>query len=510
MTQKITLNKKWGLVILIAFQTVLGSVYISDVPRIYVDEVWDSSLGCSLANTGSLKHPFIEGFGGMHIHFVQSRIILPIACAAIFKIAGYSVAASRAGSLGFGVLAVISLYFVTRRWFGERQAFWIALATILNPWFFEVSRRARPEIYYTALALVFLWLLVIFSDSGSRRSAFFAGIIAGLSALTHPNGLIITFSIGCAVIVWLRPKSRGRLIQWAFIGFLLSILPYIIYVLWATQDPLVSFTEQMEVGRLYKSFLQNEIIRWRGFFKWPKGAPLAIVMLVSWILAWYRSSGADKVLATIIALFSLTLPFATVSPTCRYLTTIVPFSCALIVRFIWRIKTEERIILKDRHKFRLAINTTIVIIYLLTCTTAIGLMFYRLRGADFSKVINRVASVVGPDSRVYGDPIFWAGHKQYKYGPWKTFKVMRGKEANEWARKYHFDYVIRTAWTIGDFKGIAKPPESMPVFRIDYSLIDYFCVRFGIKVDEFRDPYYGPIEIYKLDWNKTNKVQIKR
>jgi len=500
---------KRDIVILIVLQVALGLAYLGTVPRIYVDEVWDSALGYNLAFKGSLSHPFIEGFGGMNIHFVQNRVVLPLFCAVIFKVAGYSVLTSRIGSLLFGVLAVVSLYTVMRRWFGEKQAFCIGLATIINPWFFEVSRRVRPEIYYTALGLIFLWLIVLYLDSVSRRTAFFIGVLAGLSALTHPNGVIIVFSISLAVVIWNRNKSIGRLIQWASVGFVVAILPYIIYVLWAIQDPQVSFVEQMQPSILQKPFLHSEIIRWRGFLQWPKGAPLAIIMFVSWILAWYRSSAADKTLATIIALFVLILPFATVNPSQRYLVAIVPFSSVLIVRLIWRIITGSGVILRNWSKTRFAIGMCTGFVYLLTCIVGITLLFYYFIGADVNKVIQRVASVVEPDSRVYGAPMLWFGHDRYQYGPWiyiSANEPITLREAINWAFKYRFDYAVRDAWKATTPIGIQLPPRSMPDFRTD-KLCDWVCRIFGTKIDEFYDPYYGPIEIYKLNWDNYSKIR---
>ena len=496
---------KQDIVILIALQAALGAAYLSRVPRIYVDEVWDSSLGYNLANEGTLKHPFVEGFGGMEIHFVQNRVVLPLVCAVVFKIGGYSIAASRIGSVIFGVLAIVSVYAVMRRWFGEKQAFWIALATIIQPWFFEVSRRSRPEIYYTALALVFLWLMVVYFDSGSRWTALLIGVFAGLCCLTHPNGLITVFSISCAVIFWQRTRPIGQLIAWSSVGLAASILPYIIYVFWAVQDPQVSFAEQMQIGMLHKSLLYGEIIRWKSFLQWPKGAPLAIIMFVSWIVAWYRSSVGDKTAATIIALFVLILSFATVNVTARYLAAVVPFFSVLIIRLVWRIMAGESVPLKSWYKSRLAISASIAIIYLSTCIGAIGLMFYRLRGSDFNRVIERVALVVGPESRVYGDPIFWVGHNQYQYGPWLiAYDFITLRQALDWAVKYRFDYAVRTAWSFPTPHGIAKPPQSMPKFRDDI-LCDHICRILGTRIDAFRDAYYGPIEIYKLDWDKLKQ-----
>ena len=504
------LGWKRDIAFLVVLQLVLGLAYLGTVPHIHVDEVWDSSLGYNLANAGSLKHPFVEGFGGMDIHFVQNRVVLPLVCAAIFKVAGYSITASRVGSVLFGVLAVVSLYAVMRRWFGEKQGFFMGLATVISPWFFEASRRARPEICYTALALVFLWLMVAYFDSGSRRSAFFAGVIAGLSALTHPSGLIIIFSISLAVIIWCRTKPIVRLTQWGCVGFLLVILPYVIYVFWAIRDPQVSFAEQMQVGMLHKLLLRGEINRWKSFLRWPDGVPLTIIILASWILAWHRSTVADKTIATIIALFSLILPFATVSPTARYLAAITPFFCALVVRLVWRVMTDKGIVRQNWHKFRFAISACTVFIYLSTCLTFIGLMFYCLRGADFTKVVNRVASVVGPDSRVYGNPLFWVGHDQYKYGPYLiNYEEFLLKDAIKIIRKHHFDYAVRTVWfgAGAPSAGIAQPPRSMPNFRDD-CLDDWVCRKFGTKIGEFYDPYYGPIEIYKLRWDDYSEIRM--
>jgi uncharacterized membrane protein len=68
----------------------------------------------------------------MEVHFVQPRIILPVICAGIFKVAGYSIAISRLPSLLMGVLAVIALYHIAEKFFGSRQSFFITLALIVN------------------------------------------------------------------------------------------------------------------------------------------------------------------------------------------------------------------------------------------------------------------------------------------------------------------------------------------------------------------------------------------
>jgi hypothetical protein len=295
----------------------------------------------------------------------------------------------------------------------------------------------------------------------------------------------------------------GRVILWAGIGFCVVILPYVIYVLWAVRDPQVSFVEQMAASMAPKSFLNSEMVRWRAFLRWPKGAPLAVVMFVSWIAAWYRSDRADKIIATIILLFAFLMPFTTVNATSRYLIAIVPFFSALIVRLVWRVIAGGAV-LQNWHKTRLAIGMCVVIVYLSTCISGIVLLFYYFWGADVYKVTNRVASVVEPDSRIYGDPMLWFGNDKYNYGP--RLYVSENEpisvgEAIDWASKHRFDYAVRTAWKATVPQGIVRPPALMPDFRIG-KIGDHLCQIFGTKVDEFYDPYYGPIEIYRLDWDR--------
>jgi hypothetical protein len=198
------------------------------------------------------------------------------------------------------------------------------------------------------------------------------------------------------------------------------------------------------------------------------------------------------------------MSFTTINPTGRYLAAIVPFFSALIVRLIWRTITGGSVILQNWRRTRLAIGICAVIVYSLTCISAIALLFYRFSGADVYRVVYRVASVVEPDSQVYGDPMLWFGNEKYQYGPWLYIsenEPITVREAVNWALKHRFDYAVRTAWKTTTPIGTERPPRLMPDFHTG-KLCDHLCRIFGTKVDEFYDPYYGPIEIYRLDWNR--------
>lgn len=139
------------------------------------------------------------------------------------------------------------------------------------------------------------------------------------------------------------------------------------------------------------------------------------------------------------------------------------------------------------------------------CVTGISMMIYRLHGADFDKVIARIGLTVNQDNRVFGEEVFWLGNGHYRYGPYPVdASEVPLRQTIDMIRKYDFDYVIRSAWLFNTSHGVASPPCYMPSFRPSI-IIDEVCKQFGTKVDEFRDPYFGPFEIYKLDWDISYK-----
>ncbi|MHC4638680.1 MAG: ArnT family glycosyltransferase [Planctomycetota bacterium] len=476
----------------------MGLLRMASIPRVYVDEAWDSALGYNLATEGKLCHPFIDGFGGMNVQFVQNRLVLPFFCAGMFQFVDCTIWTSRFCSQIFAIFAVVGLYKAIYHWYSRKLAFFVVLAVIIHPWFFEVSRRVRPEIYYTAFAMIYFLFLILYFQSGSSLAAFLSGIIAGFSVLTHPAGILIILSISLAFAIWMRIRSIRKLVLLAGAGLLITILPYLIYVFWAVQNPEVNFWEQMQAGELHKWSVFWELGRWKRFFIHSQILPLAPVMIISWITAWYRSSRKDKVLATITLAFPLLLALVSVNRDERYLVAIVPFWSALIIRLISRIMTNEEFVCRKRPKIRFVACASIAVIYILTSLISISVIFFRLYDADFDRVINRIDSVVEPNSRVYGNPVFWFGDKRYTYGSYLiSYKGISRRDAIQTVRSYKPNYAIRTVWQIGPPLGIDQVPAHMPEFREGW-IIDIVCKTSGRKIYEFNDPYYGPIEIYEL------------
>jgi 4-amino-4-deoxy-L-arabinose transferase-like glycosyltransferase len=494
-------KSRWYLLSVVIIQLAIGLPYLDRVPRIFVDEAWDSALGWNLAHNGKLAHPFIEGFGGINVYFIQNRVVLPITSALIFKFTECTTFTSRLGSVLFGTLAVCSLFILTSRWFGNKQAFCVCLATIINPWFFEVSRRARPEIHYTAMGIVLLLALAYYFESGSRLTAFLSGVACGVLVLTHPNGIIISFCVGICSLLWLRGKPITRLLLWGFTGFIIILLPYLIYLTYALQHPGVSFTAQMQKSYWGRSLITKELSRWKNFFVFPWLLPLGAIMYISFFAAWTESSRQVKLLAGITVMYCVILPLASVHQTPRYLAPIVPLSAALIVRFIWRVADWDS---GPGRRLRpgIAIAACIAVVYTGISAALVGHTLFSLRNARLDKVADKIAAVIRPGAKVYADPIFWFARDKLNYGPYLiSFERIAFRDYLQWYCSNRFEYAVRTSWYVGLPDWAQKPNERMPGLS-ETRFSDIVCRLFGTKIHEFYDPYYGPIEIYSLDWSK--------
>ncbi|HOW71771.1 MAG TPA: glycosyltransferase family 39 protein [Phycisphaerae bacterium] len=493
--------------LLVVVQLTLGLVCLKTVPRVYNDDAWEASLGYCLAYDGSLRHGIIEGWGGLHVHFVQNQVIQPLLLAGIYRVFGFGLYASRVASVLMGMVAVAAVYGVMRAWLGRRPALWVALFTLMHPWFFELSRRVRPDIFVIALAWSALWVWVGRADRRPRFAAVGAGVTAALAALAHPTGLVLVAALIGGVLCWMRPTRFRALVIWGLPAFLVTLLPYVGYVLWAAQDPEVRFFEQMRGGKPVVStglsvIVTGELQRWRHFLQWPKGAPLGAVIVIAWLAGWVCSTRRDKAMATCIVLFAVAMPFTTVNNTSRYLAGLIPLMAALAVRMGERLLAGRRAGDRWAGRWRLGLVAGVVVLYVGMSAAGIGLMICRVRNADLDRVAARISAMTGPEAKVYGEQLFWLVQEgRFRYGPYPL--DYRWQATVEDVGRHGFDYAVRTAWKFEASRGIDVPPTSMPAWRPDY-IVDQVCRQRGSLVASFRDPDFGPIEVYRLRWDDPN------
>lgn len=241
---------------LVAVHLTVGSSYLSNAPRFFSDESFEASLGYKLADEGHLGTAAMVGVGGMETWFVQNRIVLSLGCAATyFAIGDRGPVTCRVTALAFGTVALTSTALLARHFFGAGPALLAGLALLLHPWFLEVTRRIRPEICYGALGMLGAWLLASAVEAGSRRRTVLAGLCLGLCALAHPVGVLFAAAVSAAALATLGPRRVLGSVPLLAVGGALVLVPFVVYVMLASQNPDVFFLKQMTAGR-------PQIIRW--------------------------------------------------------------------------------------------------------------------------------------------------------------------------------------------------------------------------------------------------------
>jgi uncharacterized membrane protein len=503
------LNRRpWWQIVAITglLQFGFGLIFLGSVPRLFNDEAWEASLGHSLAFEGKIRTQVMTGCGGMDIALLQNRIILPLVCGVIFKWIGFSISAARLGSVIFSVVALCFTCMVMRRWFGRWQAVCVGGLTILNPWFFDIGRRTRPEIYYLAMAMVGLYFLDLVIENKSRKTSCLAGVFAGLACLAHPTGCVLIAAIAAAMLLWNRNPLLISALPWIAMGLLLTFIPFGVYVLHSSDPPRVGFMGQMMACRKvaleqdWIGLISAEKRRWMLFFKWPIGLPAALLLGSAWAASWFGRSNKDKVAAGTLIFFAIAMPFSTSANFARYLAVLVPFMNATLVRLaerLWQTTSQGE---GGQGGLKKVCILVICGAYGVAAAGATLMHFPRLHGADFNPVLERIGAVVGPESRVYGRTLLWLGRDHYRYGPFFGYDpTLSWEDIYLKVREYEFDYAVRSAMNFDSSRSFAIAPKTMPPFRDDP--IDHLCKSYGTQVDAFVDPYFGPFEVYKLEWD---------
>ena len=188
----------------IALSSLLVALLITFIHRAeYYDEAWFAEQSFWLIRTGYVKSELFRGYNGWENRLYVFHKLYIYAGAGILYITGISVATSKLVSILFGLLGGYLVWLYNRRAAPEQKYLSVLLyfgcGTLIR--FISVN---RPETMCMTLGFASYWALD--SGSTSRSKPILAGVLAGLAALTHLNGLIYLV----AGTIWLFVKLGFR------------------------------------------------------------------------------------------------------------------------------------------------------------------------------------------------------------------------------------------------------------------------------------------------------------
>ena len=158
---------------------------------------------------------------GPGLYFVSPLYIYFLAMA--LAAGGGSLLFAKIAQVALGTAACGLVWLTARAWFGTRAA-WIALVlaalTGVFTFYEALILQAALDPFLTALDL---WLLTMALQRSSVRWPLLAGAAFALHALNRPNMLLV--AAGLALLLFARPRSRGRPALAFLLGLALGFAP---------------------------------------------------------------------------------------------------------------------------------------------------------------------------------------------------------------------------------------------------------------------------------------------
>jgi 4-amino-4-deoxy-L-arabinose transferase-like glycosyltransferase len=170
---------------------------------------------------------------GGDLHFLLWPPGYPALIAAVYPLLGDSEMAGRLVSLGAGVLLVFLTWVIGRRLFGPVAATAGSLLVATSPALIVWDVKVLSESTYMAIAGLCLLLACRVAARPTATNGTLLGLSLGALYLTRPEGFVIGVALLLWLSIWLGWRQRRAALRAccpAVAGFLVCLLPYIVYM----------------------------------------------------------------------------------------------------------------------------------------------------------------------------------------------------------------------------------------------------------------------------------------
>lgn len=233
-------SSKFLLVLIGVVYLAISLDQLAVFPPIHQDEPWLAAAPYKLATEGTYGSDLFTGYYGSEQHLYQMPVY-SLLLAGIFKVAGLGVFQMRLLPVLCGLVLLGFTFAVGRQAADERAGLLAALLLVslrlAAGWdetgipLLDLARINRYDIAVPVFGLAALWMFNHAEQHGRKRNYFFAGLLTGLSSLSHLYG---AFWLPALVLVmFLRrglPVFRSSGFYLVMGGFLLPWLPWMAYI----------------------------------------------------------------------------------------------------------------------------------------------------------------------------------------------------------------------------------------------------------------------------------------
>jgi 4-amino-4-deoxy-L-arabinose transferase-like glycosyltransferase len=350
--------------------------------------------------------------------------------AVAFWVGDLSVATVRMVSLLSAAVALTAVFGIGRELWSRRVGVLAVVLLAVSPNFVRQSHDARPEMMLVVFWTTALFLVLNGERNGSPLRLAAGGLVAGLAADTHLNGVI--FPVALFVVLLVRRASPGKLVFYS-----LGVVVAGLWWLWlhVLQDPAL-FREQLEVFGVpmpVVEILERPVQVFaleaaRYVFVQPQASVLLLWVAVLAAVVLLRHH-RDSALLSLLALFGTVFVFMALFVGTRapwYAVILWPVCALLVARLV------------DVSPRRVAMGLMGVLVTVSIAATAWTV--WQQSEWSYDRHVARLQEVIPPDATVQGDPSLWFGFADQPFIASHYFTFTEAYEAN--ASRLGIDYVI--------------------------------------------------------------------
>ena len=459
---------------LIAFTTVIVGVYIlfglatiKVYPRVWVDEAWYTQPAWSFVDQGSFTLPMFDGLAGVdRDNVVMGRVYL-LLMAGAYWLSDVNVTAVRLVSFMAGLVAIAAVCAVGHEVWNRRVGVLAAVLMAVSPNFVRQSHDARPEMVLLATWMSALYLTLSGDRKGSSWRLAAGGLVAGLAADTHLNGVV--FPVALFIVLLVRRSSPRKC---AF--YLLGLVVASAWWAWVhvLQDPGL-FQEQLDMfsnGVPVVDALEEPL----QMFALEVARYILVVPRASILLVWVAVLAAvvllrhhrDRALLSLLAIIATVFLFMALfvgSRSTDYAILLWPLCALLVARLIDTLPRPGAI----------GLATALVVI----SVASIGWTIWQHLPSDYDRYVAKLRAHVPLESTVQADPFIWFGMADQPLIATHYF-VLTKDSYQDAVRRLGVDYVILDQPNLG---GRARYSAQVSAFLEEHAEL----------VAEVEDPLYG-------------------
>jgi len=475
--------------ILLAFAAVLyiawNLFFLDKYPIIDLDDACMAEPAWSFVNTGHFSAPSFEGSYGLEKSDIYHGRLYIASISPFFKLFGVGPFQARIGSFLTGLFVLFLTYLIAKKLFSNSVALKSIILLSISGLFIICAHRARQEMLLVLFILLSFYLFLTSVEKKSILLFFFAGLIAGLSADIHLNGVIVPIMLFVLFVHeyklrFIKEKGFWVCMAGVLTGVLWWIITHIMLDINLFNEQWNGFVMK-EIGTPGASsgfnlikLCANELKRYIFWF-WSTTAHRNMVELVLLMIglggvAMKRGKNENILIVSILTfVIMFTLIVSQKAP--YYIFLFFPFLIILFVKGLENVKLSKYIF------------AAFVLFY-------ITLMFFvsmKYDDVNYSNYGHEVRNYVPPGRSVLADTILWFAFNDQKFYSelsYSYYYKVTKKDVASYLKDKNIEYVVFGRDQIESF-------VDSRYFKSNYQL-----------VTTLYDEYFGSGGMLKKDTNR--------